>query len=836
VHSCIGVLVQGYGGRKTLNQSFIQSINQSFIHSFKMWTSQIKLALRSLRKNKLNTAVKLAGFIIGITSCLLVAIYLQHELSYDAFHEKGGRIVRVVMEYGMGGQSGMVNVTGNKVGPAFKEDFAEVENSCRAIEYNQVVKFRDQVFEEPHFYYADSTFFDLFTFPLLDGSPREALRAPRQVVLAERMAKKYFGNEDPMGKVLRVGTEADYTVTGIMQDPPAASQLKPDFIGSFVSLKDASPERLSWWNANYATYLLLHNMESMPGLQAKIPDYMRRHANETGTAGDDFLSYRLEPLRDVHLRSAVPGNFEPNGDIRYIYILSAIGLLILLISTSSYVNLAMAVSTERAKEIGVQKVMGASRGQLFSQHLLESLALTAVALVASAALVPALLPFFETLFGRPLSALVLLSPVFLGGLILFGVLAALLAGVYPAAVLSGFEPFRVLKGAYKHSSSGAWLRQSLIVFQFAVSVILVISTLVLQGQMHYIQEKKLGYDKSHVLALRADRQVVEKLEALRSELVGQKGIQSLSLVYETPVHIKGGYNISKSVDGEHSKMVTALPADEHFLKTAGIELAAGSGISRADVEVAARLDSGSDTSSTMPVLINEAQARAFGWAPEEAALQFVNFNEKRVQIKGVVKDFHFASLHEPIGNLVIFPTSWGNTLMAKLDGRDLPGTLQFMENKWGQLAPHRPFAFHFLDEEFGQMYANEWQTAKLVTTFSWLAILLACLALFGVSSYSIIQRSREVSIRKVMGASMGSIIGLLSGSFLKLVLWSLTAAIPAGWYLMHQWLQNFTYRIEIQWWMFALAALLALAAAFLSVSVQSIRTAMVNPVEALRGE
>ncbi|MCB0597964.1 MAG: ABC transporter permease [Lewinellaceae bacterium] len=801
-----------------------------------MWKSQIKLALRSLWKNKLNTTVKLAGFIIGITSCLLVVIYLQHELSYDAFHEKAERIVRVVMEYGMGGESGMVNVTGNKVGPAFQEDFAEVENSCRVIEYNQVVKFRDQVYEEPHFYYADSTFFDLFTFPLLRGNPREALRAPNQLVITERMAKKYFGEEYPMGKVLRVGTEQDYTVAGVMRDPPPASQLKPDFIGSFVSLRDARPERLTWWNANYATYLLLHSAGGRAGLQARIPDYMRRHASETGAEGENFLSYRLEPLREVHLRSPVPGNFEPNGDIRYIYILSAIGLLILLISTSSYINLATAVSTERAKEIGVQKVLGAGRWQLFWQHLLESLVLTGLALAVSVALTPLLLPYFSNLFGRPLDFAVFTEPAFLGGLALFGLLASLLAGAYPAAVISGLEPYRVLKGAYKHTSSGAWLRQSLIVFQFAVSVILIISTLVLQGQMRYVQEKKLGYDKTHVLALQTDRQVIEKLGALRSELVGQKGIQSLSLVYETPVHIKGGYDISKSVNGEQSKMVTALPADEYFLETAGIGLAAGKGISAADMALAAQLDSGSDTSSALPILINEAQARAFNWAPEEAVRQFVNFNGKRVQIKGVVKDFHFASLHEPIGNLVLFPTSWGNSILVKLDGRDLPGALHFMEKKWERLAPHRPFAYHFLDEEFGRMYANEWQTARLVTTFSWLAILLACLALFGVSSYSIIQRSREVSIRKVLGASMTSLIGLLSGNFLKLVLWSLLAALPLGWYLMHQWLQNFTYHIEIKWWMFVLAAMLALGAAFLSVSVQSIRTAMVNPAEELKGE
>ena len=801
-----------------------------------MWKSQIRLALRSLWKNKLNTTIKLAGFIVGITSCLMIMLFIQQELNYDAFHEKGDRLVRVVMEYGMAGESGIVNVTGNKVAPAFKEDFAEVANACRVIEYNQVVKFREQIFEEPHFYYVDSTFFELFTFPLLQGEPGEVLRAPDQVVLAERMAKKYFGDEDPIGKVLRVGTDNNYTVSGIMQDPPAASQLKPDFIGSFVSLRDARAERLTWWNANYATYLLLHNAESRPGLEAKIPEYMRRHANETGSEGENYLSYRLEPLLEVHLHSPVPGNFEPNGDIRYIYILSAIGLFILLISTSSYINLATAVSTERAKEIGVQKVLGASRGQLFWQHLAESMVLTGLALTASIALVPLFLPFFNSLFDRQLSANVLLGPAFMGGLFLFGLSTSLLAGAYPATVLSGFEPFRVLKGAYKHSSSGNLLRKSLIVFQFAISVILVISTLVLQGQMQYIQEKKLGYDKSHVLALRTDQQVVEKLDALRSEWVGQKGIQSLSLVYETPVHIKGGYDISRSVNGEHAKMVTALPADEHFLETVNIGLAAGSGISKADVEIAARLGSGSDTTSTLSILINESQARAFGWTPEEALRQFVSFNGRRVQIKGVMKDFHFASLHEPIGNLVVFPTSWGNTLMAKLDGRDIPGALQYMESKWTQLAPHRPFTYHFLDEEFGRMYASEWQAAKLATTFSWLAILLACLALFGVSSYSIVQRSREVSIRKVLGASMTSIISLLSGSFLKLVVWSFLAAMPVGWYLMHQWLQNFTYHIEIQWWMFTLAALLALGAAFLSVSVQSIRTALVNPAEELKGE
>ncbi|MCB0589483.1 MAG: ABC transporter permease, partial [Phaeodactylibacter sp.] len=394
-----------------------------------MWKSQIKLAIRSLWKNKLNTTVKLAGFIIGIASCLMILIYIQQELKYDSFHEKGDRLVRVVMEYGMEGEAGMVNVTGNKVAPAFQEDFAEVANTCRVIEYNQVVKFGDQGFEEPHFYYADSTFFELFTFPLLRGEPGEVLRAPDQVVLTERMAKKYFGSEDPIGKALRVGPNRNFTVSGIMQDPPSASHLKPDFIGSFVSLRDARPERLTWWNANYATYLLLHSSDSRPGLQAKIPDYMRRHANETGVEGDNFLSYHLEPLLDVHLHSPVPGNFEPNGDIRYIYILFAIGLLILLISTSSYINLATAVSAERAKEIGVQKVLGASRGQLFRQHLLESVVLTGLALVASIALVPVLLPFFNTLFGRQWSATVLLEPAVMGGLFLFGLLTSLLAGV-----------------------------------------------------------------------------------------------------------------------------------------------------------------------------------------------------------------------------------------------------------------------------------------------------------------------------------------------------------------------------------------------------------------------
>lgn len=804
-----------------------------------MLRNYFKLAIRNLLKNKLFSAIKLAGLTAAITACLLIGLYLHHELRYEACHDKADRIARIAMEYGSGGIKRAVGLTGNKVAPTFHREFPEVENAVRTIKYEDMaVRYGDKLFEEKRFFYADSTFFEVFTMPLLAGNASAALRLPNQVVLSESMAKKYFGVEDPMGKIIQVGGK-DYSVSGVMRDAPKNTQIRPDFIGSFVSLRDAAPERETWWNANYTAFLLLRDPASRPALEQKIARFMETKTEETGVGGDRSLTYFLELLPDLHLRSRVEGTLEPNGDPRYLYILLAVAGLILLIACTTYVNLSTAAALERAREVGVQKVLGAGHWQLVGQYLGEALALTAAALLAGYTLAAPLLPLFNRLFDRSLDWHWLLHPLALLGATAFALLVSLLAGAYPALTVASFQPIEALKsgsGSFtlRRAEGSGWLRQSLIVLQFGIGVFLLACTAVLHQQMTFIQDKKLGYDKDRVIALPTDRKIVEQLSTLKSELLQNSGVQSVSLAYETPTKIDGGYGIAKSISGQDGTPVTALPCDPDFLKTMNIQLAAGHNFDQNDIAAVQRLYKG-DTAVIRSILINESQAGAFGWTPEEALLQFVNINGP-AQIKGVVRDFHFASLHEPIGNLVIFPDTWGNTILVKLSGPDLAGALSFVEQKWQTLAPHRPFSYHFLDEEFDQLYQAEIRTSRLVSTFAGIAILLACLGLFGVASHTIVRRTKEIGIRKVLGAGTAGIVGLLSKDFLKLVLSSFVIGAPLAWYAMENWLSDFTYRVGLQWWVFGLAGLAALVLAFLTVSVQSIRAATADPVRALRSE
>lgn len=792
-----------------------------------------KLALRHLLKNKLFTAIKFVSLTIGTTTCLLIGLYLRHESTYDACHEKADRIAHVSMEYHFGGETVHVSVTGNKVAPAFSQDFPEVEAAVRVIEYQQVVQVGELQVEEPRFYYADSTFFRIFTFPLLRGNPETALNAPYQIVLAHRTARRYFGTDDPMGRVLRVG-ERDMTVTGVMADPPTGTHIKPDFVCAFASLPAARPENETWWNANYTTYLLLRQPDLLPRVQDRIPGYMATKSAETGSTGDSYLTFHLQNLRDMHLRSSVPGTFEPNGDIRYLYILGITALLILLIACTIYVNLTTAASTERAREVGVQKVLGAGRGQLAGQYLGESVIITFAALLLGISLTIPLLPFFNSLFDRQLTAAPLFEPTALTLIVGLGLVVSLFAGAYPAFVVSRFAPVAVLKGRIQFGSSGTKLRSALVVLQFGVSILLIVCALLLREQLAFIQHKKLGYDKSHVLALPADGRVNKTFEALRDAFLKIPNVLSVTRSYDSPVHIKGGYNIGKDIAGQDNRPVTAQPAGLDFLKTLDIELLAGSDFSVADIEKSDRLQT--DTTVVLPVLLNESQVRAFGWTPAEAVQKNIVFNGSRADIKGVVRDFHFASLHEPIAPLVIFPSSWGRVVLVKVAGGDMADALQHLGRQWREQVSHRPFSYQFLDEEFDRMYAAENQVSQVVGVFTWLAILLACLGLFGLASYSFVQRTKEIGIRKVLGASVAGIVGLLSKDFLKLVLIALVIASPVAWYLMDRWLQDFAYRIDISGWVFAAAGAAAVVVAFATVGFQGVRAALTNPVESLRSE
>lgn len=803
-----------------------------------MFRNYLKLAFRNLKKNRLYSIIKISGLTIGMTAAVLIGLYLQHELSFDTVHAKADRIARVTMEYGTSdGDREFSENTGNKVAPTFKKDFPEIEEAIRVISYKMVAKAGEKLFEEDQVYYADSSFFQVFSFPLLEGDAVSAIAEPGKVVISETIARKYFGTEPAVGQLIELGTK-EYTVSGVMQDPSELSQVQPQFIAGFMNLRDAAPERETWWNANYATYFLLRSPEDIAGLEAKIPAYMQSfYQDERYFDENDVLVYHLEPLLSVHLYSDLPGNFVPNGDIRYLYILVGIGLLILLIATTTYINLTTAIGAARAREVSMQKVLGAERKHLVAQHLSEALLVTGFSLAAGYSLANVLLPAFNRIFGQSLAWDLLLHPISISAIIVFGLAVGMLAGAYPAFVLSRYKVTDLLLGKWKGSRGNFGVRQALIILQFGISVFLIICTLVLQNQLSFIQDRKLGYNQEQVMVLPTDGRIVEKIDLIKSELIRTNVVKSVSLSYETPVNIRGTYGISGTQNLADDKAVIALPIDEDFLNTMEIPLIAGENIKRADLEVEANISYDTEEELPLrPILVNERQAADFGWSGEEAVGQFVNFQGRRGQIAGVVKDFHFSSLHQPIDRLVLFPSNWGNVLLVKLSGEDIGTALDLVGETWATLVPHRPFNYHFLDEEFDKLYASETRTADLVTTFSVLAILLACMSLFGLASFNIVKRTKEIGIRKVLGASVTGIVALLSKDFIRLVLIAVVLSGPVAYWVMHRWLQHFAYRIELGGGLLLVAGLAVLLIALLAVSWQSIRAALGDPVEALRSE
>ena len=786
-----------------------------------------------MKKTKLYSLVNIMGLTIGITSCILIGLYIHSEWSYDRFHTKGDRIVRVTMEYNNGGTIGRYAQTGTKVGPQFKRTFPSVEAFVRTFKLARIVRKQDKVFDEKNFLYADSSFFGIFSFQLLKGNPGTVLNAPHQLVLSEAMAKKYFGNEDPLDKTLLVANSEVYTITGIVRDAPASSQLHFDFIASFTSLDESKAEE--WWTANDITYLLLNRSDQIPLLTRQVTAYMntadvRKESHETGS---DYLTYHLEPLKKVHLYSSQDG-FEPNGNITYIYILGAIAILILFIACVNYTNLATAQSAGRAGEIGIRKVLGAGRPEIFGQHLGESALLTFISLLLALLISIKLLPLFNLLTNKSLASSELFYPLPLLSLCLLGIVVSVLAGSYPAFVLCHTKLSGILKSGFSFTGSGAGLRKSLIVVQFMISVFLMISTIIILQQLAFIQHKKIGFDKDHIVVLPVDYQMHSQYEEIKKVIRSSPEILSVAGANQNPTFVQWGDGIHVQKGFEQKNLpINCIPADLDFIKTLGMQMIAGADFSPADMY---RMDTSSHKPFQYTFIINESAARAIGWTPQEAIGKTIE-KGSRGTVKGVVKDFHFASLHQPIGPLMIFlDTQYTSQLFVKISGKDIPGALNFLQAVWKERVPYRPFEYHFLDDDYNALYTVENQTSQLFGFFSATAILLAGLGLFALAAFTTVQRTKEIGIRKVLGASVLQVTGLLSFDFLKLVVIASLTAFPLAWWAMHRWLQDFAYRISIDGWVFVLAALAAVCVALLSVSLQATRAALANPVESLRSE
>lgn len=797
-----------------------------------MFSNYLKIAWRNLVKDKVFSVIIISGLCIGLSSCLLIYTYIQHELSYDNFHSKKERIARVIMEYSFGGNVNKGNYTSTKVGPSFKDHFPEVENFVRMSASTRIVKYGEKSFVEKRFVYADSTLLDVFDFKLAEGNKTTALNQPNSLLISESMSRKYFGNTSALGKTLLISSQAvPYTVSGVIADCPANSQIKYDFIASFSSLGQAQTE--TYWNANFITYLLVNDQSAIATLGAKIPVFMKSEMKDV-FSGSDYLTYELEPLTSVHLYSEYSG-FETNGNIDYVWMIGLIGLVALLIGCFSYINLSTAKSSERAKEIGIRKVSGAEKVQLFFQFMGESLVVVTLSCVISVGVAALALPYFGMLMDRQLDFSSLKNLSFVGFALLLIASVVLLGGAYPSFVLTGFQPVKVLKGVFKNTRSGLSLRKYLFVAQFAVSAFLIICSLVVQKQLHYIQTKNLGFDKEMVMVLQGDPVVASKLPVLKSELKAHAGVSFVSSAHFLPSSIQGGYNMQKEGMQEgFGFAVNAGGIDEEYLSATGIQLLAGENITKKDIEAAVAED---ESKRFFHFVLNESAARQLGWSPKEAIGKKMFLDESRPGIvKGVVSDFHFTSIHHAIKPLVLFPDNYGIVILLKLSGKNQLASVEAVERTWNSLYHHRPFDYEFLNESYKAMYHTELQLGKAVGLFTLLAVFLSMLGLFGLSHYTILQRTKEISVRKVLGAPVLSIVSKLSSGFVVLVLIAVALAAPLGWLLMNYWLNKFSYHVEIGSTTIVVTLFLSILVCLVTVSFQSLRAALAKPITYLRNE
>jgi len=799
-----------------------------------IWT-YFKIAFRRLQKSRLYTLINLVGLTVGISSCLLIGLFIINELSYDRFNQNADRTVRMTMQFGEGGKQKYA-VTGTKAGPALQRTFPQVENFVRVINGSAVAKYGSQMYIERRFMYADSAFFKVFSFPLLRGDPKTVLDAPNKMVITQSMATKYFGSSDPIGKTLSIGWYGPpkiFQVTGVAANAPENSQIKFDFLGSFSTLSASKHEE--WWTANYTTYLLLKNKDQLPGFQQQLNTYMKGvSASELKLATNSPLTYNLEPLLQVHLHSPLDG-LEPSGNATTVYVLGVIALLILIIACINYTNLATVQSGAKSTEIGIRKVLGAQKSQLFGQFIGESFLLTLIALAFAVVLAIVLLPYYNQLTGRQLSFMVWMHPLPILTMVALCVFIAFASGSYPAFILSNVKLISILKSGLRLSSSGGFFRQALIIIQFTVSVILIIATVIVVQQLNFIRHKDLGYDKDHVIVITTNDDAHKQYEALKMEIARMPGVSSVSGANAMPTSVQWGDGIT--ADDGHGKKelnIVCLPSDVGLIKTLNMKLIAGQDFSEDEFKLLDTANKGKNFKYSF--ILNETAAKGMGWTPEQAIGKTV-IKGAPGTVVGVIKDFHFASLHQPIGPMMLFlDTVFTNYILLKTTGQNAPATLQALQTLWKARVRSMPFTYRFLDDNYNSMYQSEQKTAATFTTFSGLAILLACMGLFALSAFTTAQRAKEIGIRKVLGAEVAGIVGLIAKDFLKLTFIAVLIASPLAWYLMNHWLQDFAYRINVNAWVFIFAGGGAILIAFITVSFQSIKAAIANPVDSLRSE
>ena len=802
-----------------------------------MIKNYLKTALRNLLRFKVYSAINIIGLAVGMAACLLIFLYVQNDMSFDKFNKNYNRIYRVVQEFKQNGKDVTWAITPTGYANAFPTEFPGVKSvrTSPSMFGNAVVRFGDKVFAVTNLVFADSTFFDVFSFTLIEGNPGTALAEPFSVVLSQSEAHKVFGSIDPVGKIIKIDNLFDFKVTGVAKDPPPNSSVQFGYLSSFTSLRGIlhsyypkSSDVLNNFNSsNYYTFLLLPKGLRVETIRKNIPAFLTKIFGEYNTDSGKLL---LQPLRDVHFNRTYLFDFPNKGDIQYDYILSGIALFILLIACVNFINISTARSATRAKEIGVRKVLGSNRSRLVWQFILEFAALALISLMLALVLVELFLPSFDSITRAHLSASLLGDPEVLLSFLGIWMLVVISACAYPSFYLSSFRPASVMKGSVKSGSRGGLTRKSLIVFQFAISVFLIAVTIVMWSQYNFLKSHKLGFDSQQVLFSGSNMELNKTYRAFKSQLLQRPEILSVTRANWIPGHpqdIEGYSWTGKS--GEHSGSFYTLIVDPDYAKVLGLKFAAGRDFS---------WQMPSDWSESF--VLNETAAKMMGWTPETAIGQTIKTSYHPTgHVIGVVKDFNFKSLQqkiEPVVMLMDSSVNYYNTIAVKISSRDIPGTVSYVRSTWRQFSPDLLFDFRFLDQSFEELYQSEQRLGEIFGSFSILSILIACLGLFGLASYAVQERTKEMGIRKVVGASVIQIVKLVLGDFLKFVVIANVIAWPLAYYAMQRWLQNFAYRIDVGIWIFVVSGLVALVISLATVSWQAIKAATANPVEALRYE
>jgi putative ABC transport system permease protein len=804
-----------------------------------------KITIRNILRQKVYSVINIAGLAIGIACSIIITAFILHELSYDKFHDKADRIYRLILDGKIGEEEMLSAWTPVPAAAAFVGEFPEVTDAARLEEWdNMLIRYEDKIFLEDKFLWADSSFFQIFSFKLISGDPLKVLNEPKTIVISENMANKYFGSEDPVGKILKIFSDTThYRVTGVFENVPVNSHIDFDFVASYMSLDKA--RSTEWTSNNLCTYLLLSEGIDGKALEAKMPYIVHKYVGpevqqyigvsvEEWEAAGNRYGYKMQPLTDIHLNSEIEQPFKSPNDRRYIYIFSIIAVFILVIACINFMNLATARSAGRAREVGMRKVAGSDKGLLIRQFLLESFVLTFIALLLGILIVELLLPYFNNLINLKLNIDYLGRWYIIPGIIVLGIIVGLLSGSYPAFFLASFKPVAVLTGKLEAGTKRSLLRSILVILQFGISVFIIVGTIVIFQQLSYMLNKNLGFDKDQIMVVQRFGEVGrDHVEAFKQEIARIPGVIASTSSTSVPGY-PNNFN-AHGIEGRPLDQVYLLQVnwcDFDFLKTYGLKLNSGRSFT---------VDIPSDSTAA---IINLKAVKDFniqdplntrfirpGQTPEES---------EYMQVLGVVEDFHFESLHSHIRPyiFVIRPADWGwiPYLSVRFDPANINKVIREVENIWKEYTGDQPFEYFFMNEDFANRYAQEQRTRIIFIIFSVLAIFIASLGLFGLVAFTAEQRTREIGIRKVMGASVPRIIYLISRETLILLGIATVIAWPVGWYFSRNWLNGFAFRIDLTTMPFIFSFLIALVIAMITVSTQAIGASMKNPADALRYE